>query len=443
MRRSHLISASLGLLAAGLALMLTPASSTETAIGRVDVSVRLGDGGTYLDLPPLGSVVADTHVSPIGVHVELGRLELREIGARMESDSADDLLDDTRGSLAWGFIKYGATLVLFSVAASALLAAATRGRSRRRIVETIAVSTASLVALGGVAALEFKTEAFRAPAFNGPIREAPDVLRRFDTALEGITDFTDRLDAITAQLATLAAPMPEFSGTTILHVSDLHSNPLGVLWVNEIVDRFSVDAVVDTGDITSFGYVNESAAIEQPLNVPRAQYYVVFGNHDAPAVRERLTERLTPLHAKTVAVAGIEVLGIDDPTYTVIEGTGSQFDADYDRTGVALSAQCRAERPLVVAVHNPVLAQYVAHCAAVVISGHLHETRQERLDGGALLAVVGSTGAGGVEGIAPDGVYEAQLLRFTGGRLVAIDVLTMNPTTGEFLAQRIDPTMIK
>lgn len=440
--RRYLISGGLGVLAVVIALLVTPASSTETAVGRVDVSIRPGVGRTYLDLPPLGSVAANTHASPVEVHVELGRLEFRAIGERMEVDSTTDILASTRKTLVWGFIKHGATLLVFAAVLAALLSRSTRRRSLRRTIESGITASALLAVLCVAAIIDFDAEAFRSPTFNGPLREAPDVLRRFDTALERTVDFTNRLDVITSQLAVLAEPMPATVGTTILHVSDLHSNPLGVAWVNEIVERFEVDAVIDTGDVTSFGYKDESIAIEQPLQVPREQYFIVFGNHDATDVRERLSERLTSLHGRLADVAGISVFGVDDPTYTVIEGTGSQHDAAYGRAGDVLERRCHELQPLVVAVHNPVLAPRVAGCAKIVLAGHLHETRQEVIDGGTLLSVIGSTGAGGIEGIAPDAVYQAQLLRFAAGELVAIDVLSMNPTTGEFTAQRIDPAGI-
>lgn len=58
------------------------------------------------------------------------------------------------------------------------------------------------------------------------------------------------------------------------------------------------------------------------------------------------------------------------------------------------------------------------------------------------MSVAGSSGAGGVGGVNPDGVYEAELLRYKDGVLVGIDAVRMNPTSGEAEVRHLNPARV-
>lgn len=68
----------------------------------------------------------------------------------------------------------------------------------------------------------------------------------------------------------------------VLHVSDIHSNPLGLELAFRLAESFEVDAVLDTGDLTSFGLPIEASIIEliADLDIP---YLWVPSNHDSAA----------------------------------------------------------------------------------------------------------------------------------------------------------------
>jgi hypothetical protein len=95
-----------------------------------------------------------------------------------------------------------------------------------------------------------------------------------------------------------------------------------------------------------------------------------------------------------------------------------------------------------VAVHNPEQARYVDGCAGVVIAGHRHQAEQYREPRGTLVSVAGTTGASGIEGLNPDGRYYAEILRFDTEGLRSIDVVAMNPTSGEIEIRRVNPRRI-
>ncbi len=73
----------------------------------------------------------------------------------------------------------------------------------------------------------------------------------------------------------------------------------------------------------------------------------------------------------------------------------------------------------------------------VVVAGHGHERSFQR-DDRSLLFTVGSTGATGLGSFTVESEqgYEAQVLRFDGQRLVAIDYVTVRGVTGDFHVER-------
>ena len=79
----------------------------------------------------------------------------------------------------------------------------------------------------------------------------------------------------------------------------------------------------------------------------------------------------------------------------------------------------------------------VAGLVPLVISGDVHE-RTERDEGGTQFLTVGSTGATGLGSFTVDTGkrYEAELLRFHGGRLVALDYISMDGVSGAFTIDR-------
>jgi hypothetical protein len=79
----------------------------------------------------------------------------------------------------------------------------------------------------------------------------------------------------------------------------------------------------------------------------------------------------------------------------------------------------------------------VAGWVPVVVAGHTHERSSSSEDGTTFLTV-GSTGATGLGSFMVDtrAAYEAEVLRFDGSRLVAVDYVTLRGVSGEFTVER-------
>ena len=139
-----------------------------------------------------------------------------------------------------------------------------------------------------------------------------------------------------------------------------------------------------------------------------------------------------------VEVGGVRILGVADPTTTVAGGVTYEAAKAARRAQAGeVAADVERLQPDVLAVGGLDQAADVAGLVPLVISGDVHE-RTERDEGGTQFLTVGSTGATGLGSFTVDTGkrYEAELLRFHGGRLVALDYIAMDGVSGAFTIDR-------
>src|SRR5690606_27856544 len=102
--------------------------------------------------------------------------------------------------------------------------------------------------------------AFGEPRFEGELARAPAIVSAVERGVGDLDVVRGRVETLAQRLADLyavsagALPGGAPGETAILHVSDLHLNPLGAQLVVELAEAFDVDAVLDTGDVTTFGF---------------------------------------------------------------------------------------------------------------------------------------------------------------------------------------------
>jgi predicted MPP superfamily phosphohydrolase len=213
----------------------------------------------------------------------------------------------------------------------------------------------------------------------------------------------------------------------LLHVADLHLNPAGFDLVEQVVEQFDVDAVLDTGDITDWGSEPENRLITRvgTLGVP---YVYIRGNHDSAATARLISEQpdATVLNGEAVTVAGISIVGVPDPRFTPDKGTGDDASEDVlTNSGEALAevAEALPEPPSIALVHDPKQAPPLDGVVPLVLAGHTHAREVSTLENGTLLMVEGSTGGAGLRGL--QGEEPTPL---------ACTVLYLDPDTGQLRA---------
>jgi hypothetical protein len=431
------------------ALATLPFVTAEGHLGPGDIRLTAHwswGGDTVIAVPPLGRVVVDTHDAPLEVEARVTAIDLDQAGAIAGlDDPVRQLEEDARVDVAPLVVK----LVLQSLAAAAVAGAVVGALlPRRRWLHVLLGALGGLAAVGIVQAWtwqQFEPRAFESPRFEGALERAPAALEAVKREVGSLSGVRDRLAHLSGQLdelvRTAADPLgPAVDGDTrILHVSDVHLNPLGIELASSLAERFDVAAIVDTGDLTSFGLAGEDHIGDLVDQIP-VPYFFVPGNHDSPANRRLLDQHrnITLLDGDVVDVQGVRILGVADPETTVAGGV------TYDEAMVArrshasqVAASVERLRPDVLAVGGLDQAAAVGGKVPLVISGDVHE-RTERFEDDTRFLTVGSTGATGLGSFTIDTGkrYEAELLRFRAGRLVALDYITFEGVTGAFTIDR-------
>jgi predicted phosphodiesterase len=445
----------LGALAGALSFALQPDTVGSLGPGSVTIDVGVRASETNVDLPPLGHLVADSHRGPVGFDVRVDRIDLAQAGAlagelargsdpaqRLRADIDDDLSPLLR------------SLVLRSLGA-ALAAGVVVGlllpqRRVRYVAATTAGSMGFVVVAGAMAFASFSPTAFDQPRFEGSLAAAPDIVNTVQRHIDEVGVVESRLEALSARLVGLYRSVegtgPSLTDTTLLHVSDLHSNPVGIELVEQTAERFDVDAIIDTGDITSFGSSVEQLVVQRiaRFDVP---YYLVPGNHDHSSIRRALVDAgVEVLDPGVAAVGDVRILGMGDPAFTADNRLArDDYDEMLARASESLARRVQLTRPDVVAVHNSVQLDAAIGTFDVGLAGHTHRFAVEYRDG-SVVAHSGSAGATGVGALteSEDLPYEMQLLQFDGSRLIAVDRLSFEGTDGAFRLERvlIDPTHV-
>lgn len=433
-------------MAALVGLRWTGATDAELGPGRVELSARLGAAGTAIALPPLGRITAHTHRAPLAVGA---RVESVDVDAAQRSLSGPDplahLQADITEDLPGAFAAFVRHVLLYAAGTGAVAALLLPGRGAWHAVPGAVGGVVAVAVLLFATWRPYDLDAFAEPTFEGELARAPGLVAAAQDNLRDIEAVRSRVDTLSDRLAQLyAASLGELPGgapgeTSILHVSDLHLNPLAAQLVVDLAGDLGVDAILDTGDVTTFGFAIEARFGEILAQAP-VPYYVVPGNHDSAQNREQLAaiEGLTVVDGTVVDVGGVRILGIPDPTFTASNELSTQ-QANERKLALApeVAERVRAEAPDVLAVHDVRQAADSAGEVPLVVAGHTHERSEEVVDGTRFL-VVGSTGATGLGSftVQTDLPSEAEVLRFDGDELVAVDHLTVNGVGGSFVLER-------
>jgi predicted MPP superfamily phosphohydrolase len=432
------------------------APTTTTTVGPFQINLRVVPSlhpGVVLELPPAGRVEFDTHSGPVAIEAAMGEVDLegarRLLGSRAELDELQRSAPDT---LRTATIQATAITGGCALAGAVSLSLLVYRRRWRRTAQVAAALAVVLAATSGLTAATFDPDKMAQPHFTGLLSKAPYIAGQAESLLARLQSYrvglADIVQGVT-QLYATSTDLPTVPGSrsgdviTLLHVSDIHLNPIAFDLTDQLVSQFKVDLVVDTGDITTWGTEVESATLSRVGEV-RVPYVFVRGNHDSRRTQAAVaaSRNAVVLDGDVVTVAGVTIAGIGDPTFTPDQpesgSSGSQATATATAQGTAtgtetapvptsgsrtVPGQAFAESPdpevragnrlaglvrnwddehpetpvSIAAVHNPDAATPLLGTVPLVLSGHLHR-RDVSVDPatGTRVMVEGSTGGAGV-----------------------------------------------
>ena len=419
----------------------------EAPIGPFDAGLSFQPswgGGAEVAIPPLGELAVDAYDGPLQLDIQLQRIDqVRATSLASHPAWVDRMVDEVSEDLRSAVVRLVWTTVGAAVLGSALTSLLLLRRWREPLI-AVATTVAVLAGTGGVGALTWRPEALSQPTYTGLLvnansllGSATEIVERFDAYRASLEDLVGAVSRLYSTISTLPSPVADDPDVVaLLHVSDLHLNPAGFDLVEQVVQQFEVDAVLDSGDITDLGTAPETNLITAVggLGVP---YVFVRGNHDSAVTAAVVasSENATVLDYTTTTVAGVTVAGAPDPRFqpnrTTDEDELEEQDEQLERAGEKFAAVIgELETPPTFAlVHHPKQTAALDGLVPVVLAGHTHEREVTEMDGGTLLMVQGSTGGAGLRALR--GEYPEPLtctvlyVDSTTGQLQAYDEITL------------------
>ena len=377
---------------------------------------------TVLQFPPIGKLSAATHWAPIDL-----KLTLEAIHQEKLADIISDLKNkeelfkflQQRGRI---IIRFFLLRLIFLGALGGIIGAGIVEVSRSSLFVGLLVGILIVIVGSSFAYYSYDINQFQDAEFEGMLEAAPWMLGLIEEGVSDIKQLSSEMQLIASNMATLfnkidsLRPLSRVAGDLkVLHVSDIHNNPLAIKFVEQIVDSFAVDFVIDTGDITDYGSPLEANLLKE-LNRLTVPYLFIPGNHDSPKIIKELSEfpNLYLLRKDIIEVKGIKIAGLEDPSaqsneVTVVSGTDL---VPFQEQLVKLVA--RAKRvPDIIAVHQFDLAKPLLGRIPLLIHGHDHSFKIYDQTG-TLVIDAGTTGAAGIRGLkSKEGIpYSVALLHF-------------------------------
>ena len=280
------------------------------------------------------------------------------------------------------------------IAAEALLLAGANlyKRQRPNVRQLAASGAAGVLAFSvtaGQAAFNYQPDNYSSFTTDGLLTHIYDnrsLMSNIQTRSQQMEPFITSILALSSELQQKFVP-PESDrlvAARFLLVSDMHDVNQDAM-LKKIIDERQITAVIDTGDLTNFGYGEEMSASNfaasiQNLGVP---YLIVLGNHDnnspdSQTVLARLAQIPNVIllqpdgNSYTEAtVNGVTIAGFNDPRYF--------GDDNKDNTKKQLPAIERFNEsfatlpaPDIAIAHEPYAAENIKK-AGLTINGHMHQ----------------------------------------------------------------------
>ncbi len=417
------------------------------------VSLQVLDHGlTEIRLPPVGTISAKTHLSPLKISLELLNIDLEGlqqlISAKAESKQFwNELKLEARKIGIVYILRLTALAILGGIIGAILIT----GKQLKPALLGTVCSLLFCFALLGLTYVTYDKEKFRTPEFQGVLKAAPWAVNMVETALHKFNLLGEQMKIMAVNLNNLYERINEVSpvlekedALLVLHVSDMHNNPVAHQFLQQIAASFPVDLIIDTGDITDFGTPVEGLLLKGLMDF-KIPYLFVPGNHDSPDIIKQLSRypQVQVLTGGVVDVQGLRVLALADPSATSrkIAPSNSEVVERYRARLVQLWNEA-AKKPHLIAVHNFNIAEPLVGQVPLILFGHTHQyaISQEK---GTVMINAGTTGAAGLRGLqaTKEIPYSVVLLHFRRNsqnepELVAADTIRVYNLERGFTLER-------
>ncbi|WP_424536693.1 metallophosphoesterase family protein [Sphaerisporangium viridialbum] len=470
---------------AGAWLGIAIGAHVSTTVGPAQIGMSLQPswgGQTVVDVRPLGTLRFDSHHGPLRLSLSLDGIHADVAQQLLESPRwAETLPDLIEADLQAGLRELVIRAVVFAVVGG-LVTGLIVFRKWRRALWTGLGSFTAVALVGLLSVMTFNPRSIAEPRYTGLLTGVPSLIGSAESIVSRFSEYRGQLAKLVTNVSqlyhagtTLPVYSPDPNTLRVLHVSDIHLNPVAWNMIRSLKDQFKINLILDTGDIADHGTKAENKFVEEigTLGVP---YVYVRGNHDSIATQRAVARQKNAivLDGAEKTVEGLRIYGVGDPRFTPDKTVDVKSDAqmllDLGRAHAARltpagdDGKPAASKPSieaspspsskltnstanpagsgtsgdsggnkipvdVVAVHDPTVGRAFGGASPLVLAGHVHERSTEMLPSGTRLMIQGSTGGAGLRGLEHDEPtpIQATVLYFdmTSRRLQAWDDVTL------------------
>ncbi len=414
-------------------------------------------GASIISLPPLGDIIASTHQAPLALQLTLMRVNEGIFKTMQEEDPMKDpektialLSSNIAEAVSNYFLKLFAGIICISAALGWLIFSPRRAR---QAIISAAISTALVLSIFGVTLMTYNPDAFASARFDGLISEGASIFNAVNNALGGQGTIASKTYNLWGNLKGLAQEISGSAAGTateekeivykVLVVSDYHSNPMGVNFVIDLAKEIKPSFIVDCGDINDLGSNIETMSVAN-LKKIKIPYVYIPGNHDGKATADfvKSMPHGIVLTNGIVEVEGFRIAGFADPYYAKKEIDNPTKAGRHDlakNEGLRISSWLEEKGPVdIIVTHRESIAKLITTGGGVIFTGHTHKVNIFKNPAGIWVVNDGTTGAGGVRGLASDNPppYSAAIVYFDmDKKAIATDIISFSPQS---VAQGVD-----
>lgn len=405
--RSLRVVAVLFVAAVGAWLGIFLSGTVDAQVGPVETGMSLRPawhGETIVDASPLGTLTFRTHDAPLRLRISLENIDQDRARAFIEDPKIADRLPEILERDLLDGVRALVVRSLLCAGAGALIAVLLV--FRRPLLGFVGlVATATALALtAGIAVLTFKPASLVEPRYSGLIAAAPSLVgsaeslvTKFESYRVQLTKLVTNVSKLYDTVSTLPLYDADPRSIRVLHVSDIHLNPIAWNVIRSLKDQFRADLIIDTGDISDHGTKPENKFVEEigRLGVP---YVYIRGNHDSATTQKAVAaqKNAVVLDDSVRDVAGLTIYGLGDPRFTPDKSVA----VDSDPAALEAFGRSHAVRQAdLVGVHDPVVGRGFSGATPLILAGHEHQRSTTILPSGTRLMVQGSTGGAGLRAL--------------------------------------------
>jgi predicted phosphodiesterase len=373
------------------------------------ISIQLsGRGETEINIPPVGTISALTHITPVKIKVDLQNINMDVLKTLIsEAPNSEKLITSVKQDLIKTAYTYCIILIILAGLGGFIGAILINGRKWKYAVTGASAGILISLLIIGLTISTYNIKKFRNPEYRGILKSAPWAINLAETALQQVGLLSEQMKIIASNIynlyegINLQQPIKESPGDLdVLLVSDIHNNPAAHTFLQQIIKDFAVDMVIDTGDMTDYGTPLEGLLLKDLRDI-RIPYLFIPGNHDSPITSKELSgyPQVHVLKDGIVDILGLKILSFADPSSYSNEISSPNTDIIKSSREKLYQLWSEAEvKPNILAVHNYKIAEPLVSKVPLIINGHTHQVTINK-EANSVIINAGTTGGAGIRGL--------------------------------------------